>query len=436
MIGRVLLPILMLLSIATTAQTRQISDTQDMADSLYYASEYAAALTKYERLLQTDSRNSYLLCQAGLCLYEQENFQKAKEKFRLAALYCSPDNKKSMALYYTNLSACFSNLNNDEKAFEYAIKAYLMEETSDAKLWNAASMAQNLGKYDDCIKIMDNAKIERDHAFLTLYGRCYIGKGQYDKAIESYESFFSVYSPTDDFVKFDIKSEQNQLSSAYLHAIAIADVDMQKVDTYISKIKILWLHQRDGGIEREDVISAFFTQDNICSKYNYSTEVCSKLFNALLADASATEKIQFGYYVLHDYSATSEMAERLLQDHTKLNSEELSQTKFIHYLANLHLFVQNLRGDPQANPDQLQAMQTLFDSLFEKGKIYSDEEFHSETVIYKAMQETFMCFQSHFKGKEAQQEAAPILLNIIKNLPNEKARLALTDMLSEGHIQD
>jgi len=425
-----------LLSIVTNAQTRQISDTQDVADSLYYASEYTAALTKYEKLLQSDSKNSYLLCQAGLCLYEQENFQKAKQKFRLAALYCSPDNKKSMALYYTNLSACFSHLDDDEKAFEYAIKAYLMEETSDAKLWNAASMAQNLGKYDDCLKIMDNAKIEKDHAFLTLYGRCYIGKGQYYKAIESYESFFAVYSPTDDFVKFDIRNEQDQLSSAYLHAIAMIDIDKQTIDKYISKIKILWLHQMGGDIERRDVISAFFTEDNICSKYNYSEEVCSKLFNALLPDANATEKTQFGYYVLHDYSATSMMAERLLQDRARLNSEELQQTKFIHYLANLHLFVQDLRRGEEAHPEKLQAIQKLFDSLFEKGKIYSDEEFHPETVIYKAMQETFICFQSHFKGKEAQQEAAPILLKIIKNLPNEKARLGLTDVLSKGHIKD
>lgn len=68
--------------------------------------------------------------------------------------------------------------------------------------------------------------------------------------------------------------------------------------------------------------------------------------------------------------------------------------------------------------------------------MYSDEEFQQGTTEFGYMQETFTCFQNSFKTKEEQREAAPILLQIIKDLPNVTARKELTEILSKGYIQN
>ena len=62
------------------------------------------------------------------------------------------------------MSAVFSKINEDEKAYDYARKALEIDETS-LTLFNAASMANNIEKPEECLKILDNAIIEKNNDF-------------------------------------------------------------------------------------------------------------------------------------------------------------------------------------------------------------------------------------------------------------------------------
>ncbi|MGJ1319917.1 tetratricopeptide repeat protein [Sphingobacterium spiritivorum] len=434
MIKQLLLFFFVFTSFSLTAQNML---SLSAADSLYEEKEFTKALQAYEKLLLQDENNSYILCKTGLCQYELKDFQKAKEKFRLAALYCAPEDKENIALYYTNLSACFSNLQDNEKAYEYAIKAYSIMEDSGIQLWNAASMAQNLGKYDECLKIMDNAKVEKNNAFLTLYGRCYMAKKLYQQCIESYEQFLANYDANDDFVTLNAEDEKGRLVIAYAFRLTSPDLSEQEIDACIARLKELWISQSADEMARTNMLNSFFKDENICSIYSYSAIICHKLFSALVTDASPVEKMQFAYYTQKNYSDALEIARGLMNNTAHLSGEELQKVKAIRYFASLRLFIADyLRKGKQVDQEQLRALAVGFNDLFEKGKMYSDEEFQQGTTEFGYMQETFTCFQNSFKTKEEQREAAPILLQIIKDLPNVTARKELTEILSKGYIQN
>ncbi|WP_236582196.1 tetratricopeptide repeat protein [Sphingobacterium spiritivorum] len=434
MIKYSLLFFFLFISLSLTAQNTW---TVSAADSLYEEKEFTKALQAYEKLLLQEENNSYLLCKAGLCQYELNDFQKAKEKFRLAALYCDPEDKENIALYYTNLSACYSNLQDNEKAYEYAIKAYSIMEDSGIQLWNAASMAQNLGKYDECLKIMDNATIEKNNAFLTLYGRCYMAKKLYQQCIDSYEQFLTNYDANDDFVTLDAEDEKGRLVIAYAFRLTSPDLSEQEIDIYIARLRELWASQSADEMARTKTVNSFFKDENICSIYGYSATICNKLFNSLIADVSPVEKIQFQYYTLKDYSGALESAKGLMNNKGNLSGQELQKVKAVEYFASLRLFISAyLHKDRHINQEQLQTLTSRFNDLFEKGKVYSDKEFQQGKEEFGYMQETFACFQNAFKTKEEQKEAAPILLRIIKDLPNNTARKRLTEILSKGYIEN
>ncbi|WP_449399697.1 tetratricopeptide repeat protein [Chryseobacterium wanjuense] len=185
-------------------QKQSYEDRKALADSFYNNNEYEHSLQIFDELLEKDSKNHYLLGRVGLCLYDLKNYQKAKEKFRLAALYCPVDENKTIAGYYANLSSCYSNLKENEKAYQYASKAYSLDDKSSQILWNAALNALNLGKYDECLNILDNAKIEKSNAFFSLYGQSYLSKGESKKAIENYENLLQNYEENNDVIKLDL----------------------------------------------------------------------------------------------------------------------------------------------------------------------------------------------------------------------------------------
>ncbi len=405
-----------------------------VADRLYYDKQYEPALKIYESLLQTDNKNTYLLEQAGLCLYRLERYQKAKEKLRLATLYCPVGDKEKMALYYTNLSACYAHLDDYSRAYEYAVKAYNMDQTSEVKLWNAASHAQNLGRYADALRIMDQAVISKNNAFQTLYGRCYLGTGRYTESIEHYEDYFKNDKGNDDLAAIDRKMEQRNLIYAYAYRVDREQMDTTRLQGMIARMGVLIAASGTDTL-KERLLRLFLVTGNICRKYDYPQVMCEKLFAAITVKSTETERLWYTYYITGDYERVYAAAGRLLQ--AGADPGRLDLVKRLHYLACLQRFVKDYKErHRKTNQPMLDTVVILFKDLFEKGKQYSDAEMQADQEIYQGISETFTVFQQYFRSPEEQKAVAPVLLGIMQYLPNEKARRGITTILRKGVINN
>ncbi|MCL1671522.1 hypothetical protein [Elizabethkingia ursingii] len=80
-------------SINVKAQTTT-NVSQDKAYELHENRLFAEVPEMYEELLKTDYKNAYLLGMCGSSYFALEKYEKAKEKYSLAILYMSPDDKK------------------------------------------------------------------------------------------------------------------------------------------------------------------------------------------------------------------------------------------------------------------------------------------------------------------------------------------------------
>ena len=123
-------------------QSSSLDEFLRSADNAYEQNDYAKAVAYYEKVLLVEHKDHQILNRAGISYFKLKNFAKAKDKFRLAALYGPVDDDETMSSYYSNLSACYSYLYEDSKAFEYALKGYHLDKTSTYAFWNAASNAQ------------------------------------------------------------------------------------------------------------------------------------------------------------------------------------------------------------------------------------------------------------------------------------------------------
>ncbi len=209
------------------------------ADSLFDAKEYSKAVKIYQKLLEISPKDTYLLCNAGNCYFRLKKYQQAKEKFRLATLYCDPDKKENMAVFYTDLGAVCSDLGEENKYFEYSMKAYTINPTL-LTLWNATSACNAIGKYRDALNLLNNSSVEKSPGFSGLYGMVYVGLNNYPKSIENFENFLTVYQD-DSFVDFvsptDIKE---RLFNSYVYQMVINAVKNDSV--FIDNIRVEQLY--------------------------------------------------------------------------------------------------------------------------------------------------------------------------------------------------
>ncbi|WP_087137800.1 tetratricopeptide repeat protein [Elizabethkingia meningoseptica] len=420
---------LMLFSLGSFWGTAQstTSEQQDEAYHLYENKKYADAVKIYETLLKTDYKNTYLLCMCGTSYFNLGKYEKAKEKYSLAILYCPPDDKKNRALYYSNLSACYSNLNNTGKAYENAIKAYHMD---NERLWNAASMAQNAGKYEESLNLMNKAAetTELNIAYQTLYGRCYYNTKQYKEAVKSYQHFFDHYNPDDDFVTLDIAAERQTFLFASLYVLG-SETDPAKIDAGIAGVqKIMKASGEDSS--RKEMVQSFTQAENICSMYSLSPETCTKIFHALVQKTSQEEELKFTYYALQDYKTAYSLSENI----RKTNEDR--EVKMIRYWSALHLFITDyFQNGQKADTQKLDQLVSLFTNLFEKNKTYSDQEFTEQSGAYLPVLRTFNIFNMYFKKKE-QIKAVSFLIRIMEKVPNERAKAGIMEILNAGFIEN
>ena len=87
------------------AQSPQVDELLRSADNAYEENDYAKAAAAYEKVLLVEHKDHKILNRAGISYFKLENFAKAKDKFRLAALYGPVNDDVTMSRYYSNLSA-------------------------------------------------------------------------------------------------------------------------------------------------------------------------------------------------------------------------------------------------------------------------------------------------------------------------------------------
>lgn len=172
----------------TNLRNLSISDIEDKAKVAYAIKNYDEAILLYNELITRDYKNHEYLNNLGLCYFQSKNYIKAKENFRLAVLYSEKN-----ATYYTNLSAAFCKLDEDEKAYDYARKAYDIEET-EFTLFNAASFANVIKRFDLCLDLLRKSNIEKNNDFNILYAEAYFLKGDIEKSIYHYELYLQNYN--------------------------------------------------------------------------------------------------------------------------------------------------------------------------------------------------------------------------------------------------
>ncbi|MDR2235889.1 MAG: CDC27 family protein [Chryseobacterium sp.] len=409
-----------------SAIAQETSQAQlDKARELYESKHYGEASALCEKLLQNDYKNTYLLNQCGLSYFQQGNYEKAKEKFRLATLYCPPGEKENMALYYSNLSASYSHIGDNDKAYENAVKAYQLD---NERLWNAASMAQNAGKYEECLKLMNKAGKDNLHiAYWSLYGRCYYHTKRYQEAVESYSYFFSKYDPEDEFVTLNAETEAHYFLYASLYTLA-SETDENKADAALIRIKKM-MDESGTRISSENMMKGFTNADNICNKYGFSGNICTKIFRTWIEHPTAEEELKFTYYTLKDYRKAFQQSEHLMR------SDKGMEIKEMNYLSSVQLFLDDyFQNNRKADREKLKSVGGLFKQILDQ-KISGHPESYRADDDNAALQ-TFRIFNARFTKKEEQKEAASLLIVIMENLPEGRDKTGVMEILKAGYINN
>lgn len=419
--------IIFLLSNFTFAQSKSQKTTQEWCDigvEKYDAGKYQDAIPFLKKAVDMDNKNHYALNQLGLCYFSLKDYNKTKEYFRLAILYSD-----KVATYYTNMGVALSMLDENEKAYEYARKALALEEDGQT-LFNAVSFANNLDKYNECLKMLDNSTIEKNPAFFSLYGRCYYKKKDYINTIKSYEEFFSKYNPEDNFAPIDMDAERDFQNAAYFYEIADQSISEADRNQYLDKA-VQAIHSKN----KENPLSVFFDYDNICTGYGYSSELCTRFFKRVINDATPIQKLNFEYYALRDFKTSFDVSGQLLVSN-QYKGEDLYKIKLIQYLSSLNLSFQSVKTDKNWDVQKFDNTVELFKNLYEK-KMYNSEEFKDDESLREPISETLKVFKRSFQPEPdpdpQQEEKVKILIKkILENIPNEYYRTGFLNILNGG----
>ncbi|MFD2598446.1 tetratricopeptide repeat protein [Sphingobacterium corticis] len=413
-------------SFCALAQESETEEKTRLALLAYTDKEYDKAAELYEELLEKDYKNTYLLSQCGLSYYHQKKYEQAREKLRLATLYGDVNDKSKMALYYSNLSAAYSHLNDDEKAFENAVKAYYMDKSSQNRLWNAASMAQNLSRYDDCLKLMNDAETgSLNNAFQTLYARSYYGKQNFELAYQYYVTFFDHYDQNDDYVPLIIKDERNNFWNASLLLIAATD-DEQKQNQIIDQV--LRIKKAHPSIMfRQDLLNGFTSENNYCKRFKLHCASCEKVFRAWVNDPNIYDELRFNFYALHQYEKAHQWSTEFLKEDLGELQSEIQQVQF---LSALHIYLADYKKRGNAE-DAKKTNELLadFDNFFDSNTTYTDEQFGSIPGIEDLLFGVNEAFQKNFESIAEQRNVAHLYRKFMERIPIDSIRNQVIDML-------
>jgi len=170
------------------------------AECLVLLKKYADAQVLANEILEVDGQNVEALYVRGLCLYYQDQAERAYKLFQ-QVLRLSPDFKKAREAY-KNAKQLETTKEKGNEAFRkadyqaacdlytQAVEIDPLNTSTNAKLYcNRATGNFKLKKHDDCIADCTKS-IELDPAFLKPYlrrAKCYNDTEQYQEAVYDYE---------------------------------------------------------------------------------------------------------------------------------------------------------------------------------------------------------------------------------------------------------
>mgnify|MGYP003583784174 FL=1 len=418
--------ILLFFPIITFAQ-ENIDVLEKKADSLYDVKEYTSSLKIYNHLLVKKATNSYYLSKKGLCLFHLENYQSAKENFRLAALYENPENKKSLATHYSNLSACYSNLNEDKKAYDYAMKAYYIDENNPLTLWNAASLGNNVNEYEKGIEILDKSKIEKHNDFNALYGRAFLYLSNYNKSIEYYEKFFQNFDNDNRYAEsVNLSDEKYNLLKAYM-GLLLNNIE-NKVNEYRYEQQLLSLTKELSTTEWNKKIAEkiLYLLDNTKSKNNPFTSMITKQFE-MLPDRLPMESAIF-YYRVKQYKKSQDLIEKIIKEEAFYTDTDANLGKMYHYLNELNLMLMNMNNQGETIDDkELGRTISYFRNYYADKKNLDYKSINTTEELFNPLLETLIILNS--KSPYNKNKMKYVLTKIFENIPNETMKTEMLEML-------
>lgn len=418
MMKKKLLIFLLFISASSFSQ-ENIEELENKADSLYKAKDYQASILVYDQILKLDPKNVYSLSGRGISYYYLEDYNKAKESFRLAVLYRDPDDKQSLANDYSNLSAIYSSLYDDKKAYEYALKAYSLDKNSENILFNVASLGHNVNQYEKSIEYLDKAEIELHNDFNSLYGKCYLQLGRYKESIEYYEKYFQNRDENDLFVpQINLLDEKKNLWSAYMYELM--NYIQEGKTAYKHKEKVLSLTKELAKTEKRSSLEQTIMSILEHTKFeeNPYTDLLIRQFE-MLSDTEAMNQIIF-YYRVDNFKKSKEILEKLAK---KKNHEDWmteDRIKIFRYLNELKEVLAKIppQGDKVEDKELESVINFLKDFYSDKGVGYQDEF----NIYELPIQESFAVFIKRKKDFSIPKLQYIFSKIISESVPNEKIK--------------
>lgn len=406
-------------SLQFSAQEQSIDELIDRSTQKIDSKSYKEAIPLLTKVLDKEYNNHLALNKLGICYFELGDYSKAKENFRQAVLYSGKN-----ANYLSNLSAAFSRLNDDEKAYEYARRALAIEETQ-LSLFNAVSLANNVNRVDECITLLNKSKLEKHNDFNSLYGRCYYKQKDFKNSIDKYERYFENDGKTEKFVEeINDEQERQSLQMAYLFEIVSPKTNESLKNDYLQKLrKSLKTHPYEG------IKKSFLMDENICTQYKIPAEKCAKLYQSIFDSAqSSIEELRDQYYIKKDYQKAFDLASQLPDK--KYSGDDLFTLKLIRYLSSVQLFSEDyLKNKRKPNMDLLAQAEERYKKLYENGKMYSDGEMSKSEKLQIPFTATLEIFKNGpYKSAEVQNKVGNYVYRILMQTPNENFRLKLKEL--------
>jgi len=173
------------------------------AECLAFLGRYAEASETANSVLQIDNLNADAIYVRGLCLYYEDNVDKAFSHFT-QVLRFAPDHVRAKEIYKKakslkakkeegNTAFKAGNLDEAYKLYSEALLIDPCNRSTNAKLYfNRATVASRQKKTSDCISDCDKA-LELDPNYtkaLLRRAKCYMETEQYEEAVRDYESVF------------------------------------------------------------------------------------------------------------------------------------------------------------------------------------------------------------------------------------------------------
>ena len=394
---------------AQTTKPKTAEEWYNLGSEKYNAKEYTEAISFLQKSIDLDYKYHNALNELGLCYFQLKNFTKAKEYFRLAILY-----SEKKATYYSNMSAVFSKINEDEKAYDYARKALEIDETS-LTLFNAASMANNIEKPEECLKILDNAIIEKNNDFNDLYARAHLKLKNFDEGIRYFELFFDNYNPETSDINFSISEEKRFYMDYLLYIIQFnLHKEIKPTDEQLKKIESLYKEL----INNDEVAQKTFSKTLIRAKDILEIDLSYQSFFEILllskssiADADRIEIL----IALRQYDKIIEFYEPKLNNNFGSEDEFLEDKKKL-YIAYLYILKQNIINKKHS-PDLENKVINLYEKL-NKNKI----------IEWDIIEETIK-FSSSIFSKDPSYKG--FITTLFQKTQDEKIKKEIMNLLNE-----